>query len=250
MMPSNSTSSSDDAFSPAAQAEAKAAEAEAQAVAVRATAQELPSRETGDAETEADPDTADDGDLPGSADAPDTDHPAPARARSHRKRLVRAPGWRGASIAAATVMLCALLAAGGYLYWQDQQASERRAHRTEFSAAAGQAVVNLLSLDFNKGDADVKRLIDSTTGEFRADFEKNKNDFMTVMKDAEVVTHASVRATAVESMTDDSAVVLIAAMSKAASSGGTQHPTRHWRLSVTVERDNGVVKMSKVEFMA
>lgn len=224
-MPANSRSSADDAHSPADQAEAEAAE------------------------TEAGPDTADDNDLPNLAEAPQTDHPAPAPARKHRRRQLRAPGWRGATVAAATILLCALLAAGGYFYWQSQQASQRDAHQTEFSAAAGQAVVNLLSMDFNKGDADVKRLIDSTTGEFRADFEKNKNDFMTVMKDAQVVTHASVRATAVESMTDDSAVVLIAAASKAASSGGAQQPMRYWRLSVTVERDNGEVKMSKVEFI-
>ena len=34
-----------------------------------------------------------------------------------------------------------------------------------------------MSLDFNNGDADIKRLLDSTTGQFRADFEKSKNDF-------------------------------------------------------------------------
>ena len=129
-----------------------------------------------------------------------------------------------AAVAVAGLLLCALLAASGFMLWQGHQASERRAQEAEFAAAARQGVVNLMSLDFNNGDADIKRLIDSTTGQFRDDFEKSKNDFLTVMKDSKVVTKADVKATAVENMTKDSADVMVAASSQISNSASAQQP--------------------------
>ena len=89
----------------------------------------------------------------------------------------------------------------------------------------------------------------STTGQFRDDFEKSKNDFLMVMKDSKVVTKAEVKATAVENMTKDSADVLVAASSQISNSASAQQPPRGWRLYVSVQRDDGQLKMSKVEFV-
>ena len=69
------------------------------------------------------------------------------------------------------------------------------------------------------------------------------------MKDSKVVTRADVKATAVQSMTDDSAVVLVAAASEVSNSASNKQPPRGWRLSVTLQQDNGQPKMSKVEFV-
>ena len=69
------------------------------------------------------------------------------------------------------------------------------------------------------------------------------------MKDSKVVTKADVKATAVQSMTDDSAVVLVAASSEVKNAASDKQPPRGWRLSVTVEREDGQPKMSKVEFV-
>ena len=189
-------------------------------------------------------DTADDAATAVDADGTDED-----TVIADRPRGLRASGPLVAATAVACLLLCALLAASGFMLWKGHQASERRAHEAEFSAAARQGVVNLMSLDFNKGDADIKRLIDSTTGQFRQDFEKSQNDFLTVMKDAKVVTKADIKAVAVESMTENSADVMVAASSQISNSASAQQPPRGWRLNVTVERDNGQLKMSKVEFV-
>ena len=57
------------------------------------------------------------------------------------------------------------------------------------------------------------------------------------------------QATAVESMTDDSAVVLVAATSNVTNAAGAKQDPRPWRLSVSVARDGDQIKISKVEFI-
>ncbi len=234
-----------DALSLAEQAEAEAAEAEAQAAAARARAEELRTQKAArDAADEVAAAAGNADDIDDFAEAPDD-----AAVVADQPRRRRASGQRVAVVAVASLLLCALLAASGFMLWQGHQASERQAQEAEFAAAARQGVVNLMSLDFNNGDADIKRLIDSTTGQFRDDFEKSKNDFLMVMKDSKVVTKAEVKATAVENMTKDSADVLVAASSQISNSASAQQPPRGWRLYVSVQRDDGQLKMSKVEFV-
>ena len=57
------------------------------------------------------------------------------------------------------------------------------------------------------------------------------------------------QAAAVESMTDDSAVVLVSATSTVTNAAGAKQDPRPWRLSVNVARDGDRVKISKVEFV-
>jgi Mce-associated membrane protein len=64
-----------------------------------------------------------------------------------------------------------------------------------------------------------------------------------------VVASANVNATAVQSMTGDSAVVLVAATSEVTNADGTNQAPRAWRLIVTVARDAGQLKMAQVEFV-
>lgn len=66
---------------------------------------------------------------------------------------------------------------------------------------------------------------------------------------AKVTTEAQVNATAVDSMTDDSAVVLVAATSRISNSAGADQDPRNWRLSVTVKQDGDQIKLAKVEFV-
>ena len=50
-------------------------------------------------------------------------------------------------------------------------------------------------------------------------------------------------------MSDDSAVVLVAATSHVTNAAGAKQDPRNWRLSVTVARDGDQIKLSKVEFV-
>ncbi len=127
------------------------------------------------------------------------------------------------------------------------QAEQQR--RAEFSAAARQSVVTLMSLDYHKAKEDVQRIIDNSTGQFKTDFESTKDDFVKVATDSKAVTETNVTATAVESMTDDTATVLVAATSRVTNAAGAKQEPRAWRLSVNLARDGGQLKLAKVEFV-
>jgi Mce-associated membrane protein len=128
------------------------------------------------------------------------------------------------------------------------QAAEQRMN-AEYAAAARQSVVTLMSLDFNKAKDDVQRIIDNSTGQFRDDFKNQADDFIKVAQDSKVITEVTVNATGVESMTDDSAVVLVSATSRVTNASGAKQEPRSWRLSVNLQREGDQVKMSKVEFV-
>jgi Mce-associated membrane protein len=128
------------------------------------------------------------------------------------------------------------------------QAAEQQ-RRAEYAAAGRQSAVTLMSLDFNKAKDDVQRIIDNSTGTFRDDFKNQAEDFVKVAQDSKVITEVAVNAVAVESMTNDKAVVLVSATSHVTNAAGAKQEPRSWRLSVDLQRDGGQIKMSKVEFV-
>ncbi|PRC45052.1 hypothetical protein C6A85_97110 [Mycobacterium sp. ITM-2017-0098] len=159
------------------------------------------------------------------------------------------PGWK--ALAATVAILCTLgfLAVSGWMIWKHQDAEKLQQQQAEYSAAARQSVVTLMSLDFNKAEEDVQRIIDNSTGQFKTDFESQAADFVKVAQDSKVITEVSVNSTAVESMSDQKAEVLVAASSRVTNTAGAQQEPRTWRLSVSLEREGDQIKMAKVEFV-
>jgi len=209
----------------AEKAEAEAAEAESAAAAARERASRL--RQQAAAEP---------------AQAPPS---RPPRLRVHLSSL------RWMTVAAAVALLCtaALLTVGGYLTWDHRKTVHDERMRAEYTAAARQVAVSLMSIDHNNADADVQRIIDNSTGEFRDEFAQASEDFVRLAKDAKVTTEATATAAAVESMTDDAAVVLVAVSSTVTNTEGAKDAPRNWRLSVDLRRDGDQIKMAKVEFV-
>jgi Mce-associated membrane protein len=248
----------------AEEAEAEAAEAEAEAAAARAKARAIRLRrqaaeaatvdintETADVEAEpidtveADDDTADAGDgKEDEAEAPPVEEPVGER-RGGRLGLILK--ILGAAIAAACTVVLITLSVVMVISHRHQAAEDQR--RAEYTAAARQSAVTLMSLDFNKAKEDVQRIIDNSTGQFRDDFKNQADDFIKVAQDSKVITEVTVNATGVESMTDDTAVVLVSATSRVTNTAGAKQEPRSWRLSVNLRRDGGQIKMEKVEFV-
>ena len=162
----------------------------------------------------------------------------------------RARRWLGSICAGVFVLLvCTAGAASGYMVWQHRVAVADRHNAAEFVAAARQSVITLMSMNFLNAKQDVQRVVDATTGELRDDFTKQGGEFTAVMEQSKVVTTAKVNGAALQSMSADSATVLVAATSEVTNSAGAQQEPREWRLIVTVARDGGQLKMSKVEFV-
>jgi Mce-associated membrane protein len=259
--PQDSAKAKTDALALAEQADAEAAEAEALAAAARARARAIKLRREAHAEAddEADAATADadeSGDetaeapkateaveTPEAPEPTDTAEPEPAR------RRLRAPNLAVALTIAAVVAICALLGVSGWMAWQHHNVVQERQRAAAYTATARQGVINLTSLDFNKAKQGVQRVLDSATGEFRDDFQRRAEDFESVVKDSKAVTEGSVAATAVESMNNDSAVVLVLANERVTNIAGAKDQPRTFRFRVSVVHDGDQLKVSKVEFV-
>jgi len=235
----------------AREAEDEAAAAEARAEAARARAEDLRRRiaeageadrkpEAGEADRKPEADEAEDETTPVPESFPDAAAPSPAF-----------PVLPAVAVGIAALLTAGLLAATGYMVWQHQKISQQRHTAAEYTAAARQDVINLMSIDYNTAQDSVQRVLDGSTGRFRANFADTADDFVKALKDEKIVTKAAINDAAVESVTGDGAVVLISATSQreGAKAPKDQQQPRLWRVVVTLEREDGQIKMSGVDFV-
>ena len=275
-----------EALALAEEAEAEAAEAEAMAAAARARARAIRLRRQvhsaeGDApaevdtpadahadadatdidvaEAEAEAETeVDDGAVAAPVEVTEADTEDKEGALAEEPEDERVSKWRRrrvgriVTVFAATVAVActaALITLSVLMVIDHRHQAAEQQRGAEFTAAGRQSVVTLMSLDFNKAKDDVQRIIDNSTGTFKDDFKNQAEDFIKVAQDSKVITEVTVNSAAVESMTDDSAVVLVSASSRVTNSAGAKQEPRSWRLSVNLQREGDQIKMSKVEFV-
>lgn len=151
----------------------------------------------------------------------------------------------------AVVVFLAALGAGVEMMVLHKNAVRERQRVAEYAAAARRGVVTLTSLDYEHPNEDVQQILQVSTGTFKDDFLKTAEDFTTTVRESKVVLQGTVQAAAVEldSVTDKSAVVLVASSSEVTNADGAKQDPRKYRLIVTVTREGGQLKMSKVEFI-
>lgn len=206
-----------------AEAEARAEIARARAVALREQAERA---------------------ATGSGNPPDEER------RSWARRFrPRRPGRRTLAVIAAILVSCGALAGSGYLIWHHQRVVQQTQRTAEFAAVARNAVQIMMSVDSTKARADMQRFADETTGQFKAGVLMGAEDMVRSLEESKVVTKASVQSVAVQSMTSDSAVVLVAARSEITKPDQSKPEIRTWRLVVNVATDAGRLKIAKVEFV-
>ena len=223
-----------------AQAEARAQAARTRAVQLRKQA-EAASRDQGDRSS-----------------AEETDHErdvgvafADGRAESapSRRRRLRRPTPKALAVLAAVTFICATLTASGYLLWLHHNITQQRQRTAEFATAARKAVMMMMSLDPDKAREDMQRFADDTTGLFKAGILMGGEDAVKALEQSQVTSKGAVHAVAVESATEDSAVVLIAAKSEFTKPGQAKPESRSLRLVVSLQRDGGQLKVSRMEFV-
>ncbi|KLO30477.1 hypothetical protein ABW16_06085 [Mycolicibacter heraklionensis] len=233
-----------------AEAEAKAAEAAAELARARAellkAQQESEPESTPAVELETAPDVEAESTDAGEPEAGVDEEPA-----EQPRKLIRA--WKQLRWVAATL---AVLAIGGFLaidvlmLSHHRDVAQRQHQLAEYAAAARQGVVTLMSLNYETVDDDVKAILDNSTGEFKQDFEAHAGDFTKVARESKTVTTVDTAVAGVESMSDNDAVVLVAANTKVTNKAGAKEEPRAWRLTVHLAREGDRVKMSKVDFAA
>jgi Mce-associated membrane protein len=231
---------------PEAEAGEEVARAESLAKVARARAVRL--RRQAEAASGERPDATDNADAEDSNIIADEAEPPAARSRRRWVR-VRRPGRKAVGIGAAVVLVSTSLGAASYIAWQHLTLVHERQRAAEFTAAARHGVETLMSIDPDHAKESFQRTIDDSTGQLRSQLEATAAYLVKNAQDAKISTKVTVEDVAVESMTDNSAVVLVVAKSDTTDPDKTIRPPAIWRLSVDIDRDRGQLKMSKVEFV-
>ena len=223
-----------------AAAEEELIRAEERAEAARARAAEL--------RREAEADSSEQSEATEDADVAES-KPAASRLRRRWRWRLRRPTRKAVGVGTAILLICASFAASGYIVWQHRTLVQQRQHAEEFAAAAREEVATLMSIDPAHAAENVQHTIDDTTGALKSQLEATSSYMAKNAQDAQVTTKATVQDVAVESMTDNSAVVLVVAKSDTINPDKSVRPPVFWRLSVNIDRDGDRLKMSKLDFV-
>lgn len=195
-----------------------------------------------DEETRDDPDaageaTGEEADADVMADGADESGPSVAVTRTWPVLVV------------GVVAVLALSGLGGWLGYGVYRDRQDGVLRNEFLAAGRQGALNLTTIDYTHADADVQRILDSSTGQFRDDFSKHAPAFIDVVKRAQSKTRGSITDAGVESSTGESARVLVAVSVNTTNAGASDQAPRHWRMRVDVQKVGDTMKVSNVGFV-
>jgi Mce-associated membrane protein len=221
------------------------AQAEARAEAARARALRL--RQEAEAASR-DP-SSDQGDQSGVDETATEVQAESAPSRWHGLHRLRHPSRKAIAVVAALLFSCTMLAASGYVMWHHRGVVQQRQRTAEFATAARNGVLMMTSIDASKARGDMQRFADDTTGMFKAGILLGAEDAVKALEQSKVSSKGTVQAVAVQSMTEDSAIVLVAAKTEFTKPGQAKPDSRSSRLVVSVQRDGGQLKISRIEFV-
>jgi len=185
--------------------------------------------------------------------------PAPEPVSAHETRDAKAASpapaepagskWPKRVVVIASVLLIAVIAAGVWLLVDQQSAAERDERRAAFVQAARQTVLNLTTIRADSADADVQRLVEGATGDFKAEFEGREGPFVEVVQQAGVTTVGEVLEAGIQNEDGTCASSLVASRAMVSNADQTEPEPRDFRLRVTICDENGRLLASKVEFV-
>jgi Mce-associated membrane protein len=201
-----------------------------------------PQRTTADAETPS-------GSQPGAGEQAGTDgHP------ENQDQAATAGGKRRGSdvrraLAVGLVVAAALGALVGWLGYRTYESRQDEAQNELFLQVGRQAALNLTTINYQDVDADIQRILDSSTGTFYDDFQKRSKPFVDVVKQAQSKSEGTVTEAGLESETADDAQVLVAVTVKTSNGAVAEQQPRAWRMRINVQKVGDGVKASNVEFV-
>jgi Mce-associated membrane protein len=169
----------------------------------------------------------------------------PKGAGGPRRKMSAA--WSAALICVVTI--AALAGLLGWLGFRAHQARTAQDHRDLFLQVGRQAAVNLTTIDWQHAEADVQRVVDGATGSFRDDFAARSQPFIDVVKQSKSTTVGTISEAGLESVSANSAQVLVAVSVKTSNSAAPQQLPRSWRMRIAVEGVGDQAKVSNVEFV-
>jgi Mce-associated membrane protein len=175
-------------------------------------------------------------------------HPADSDAMAH----IPAPARRSTlplGLVVVSVLIVGLGCLAAWWGYQTLQARSADQQRAMFLAAGRQAAEDLTTIDYTAIDANIKRILDASTGSFYDEFRKNTQGFVDVVTNAKSKSEGSVTAAGIETISGDTARILISVSVKMTNTGAPEQQPRLWRMRITLQRGPNGTKVSNVGFV-
>ncbi len=190
------------------------------------------------------------GDVPVGA-ATDVDHDddrEPLTPASDQNSTQPRSGVRAALVLGVAILI-SLSTVGGWLGYRAYQLHQDQQRRSLFLQVARQGALNLTTIDYTSADADVQRIVDSSTGTFHDDFQKRAQPFVDVVRKAQSKSQGAITEAGVQSEQGDQAQVIVAVTVNTSIAGVPEGQPRAWRMRITVQMDGDSGKVANVEFV-
>jgi Mce-associated membrane protein len=155
----------------------------------------------------------------------------------------------GIALALGVVVSLVLAGVCGWLGYRAYQARAADQSRQLFIDVGKQGAVNLTTIDYTHAEVDVKRILDSATGQFHDEFSSRSGPFVDVVQKAQSKSSGTVTEAGVESMTADEGQVLVAVTVNTTTRGVADQQPRYWRMRLTVRKADDGAKIAKVDFV-
>lgn len=170
-----------------------------------------------------------------------------AQHRSRWQRITGAPVRLG-----LTVGLVAVLGLSGLTAWLGHQAYQQRQQelaRTAFLQAGRQGALDLTSVDYTRVEADVQRVLATSTGSFHDDFQRRSPPFIQEVLRTKTKAVGSIAEAGLESADNNQAKVLVAVKVTTTREGSPDQRVKGWRMRIDVQRAGSDIKISNVEMI-
>lgn len=150
-------------------------------------------------------------------------------------------------VAALSGVLAVLVGTGAWIAAEARDEQGRAGDRRAALEAAGAHATNLMSLDYRTVDADMRRILDTSTGAARAEYVANAGRLRTTTVDNKVVQTGVLRATALATMTATAARVLVVGDVEIRWDGSDSPPQeRYYRWQMDLAKTGAQWLVSKV----
>lgn len=166
-------------------------------------------------------------------------------------------GWRGRvpsdqvlGLILAVVITVVFAGLAGWFGYRTLQAREVNQTNEMLLQAGRQAAINLTTIDAATVDADIRRVIDASVDPFAGEFAKKSASFADVVRLAQSKSEGRVTEAGIESLTDDTADVLVALSVTTTAKGVPEEQPRLWRMRITVKKSGDTAKVSNVGFVS
>ncbi|MCV7205768.1 mammalian cell entry protein [Mycolicibacterium peregrinum] len=160
------------------------------------------------------------------------------------------PNGVRAALVVGILMLASIGGLTGWLGWQTDRSEQAQQLDDMFLQAGRQGALNLTTMDHEHVEDDIQRVLDGSIGTFYDDFEQRAPAFAEVVKTTQSKTQGSVTEAGIESMSGDSARVLVAVSVKTSNIAAPEQRPRLWRMRIDVQKVGDVAKVANVGFVA